>query len=1457
MLNKDAQFLKYYIEANYLFSKTITKTTQMKSIYLLVVLLLITVIVNSQPVNIGTGTLTTSNSPYNSYFSYSYAQTIYLKSEIGSTGNITSISFNFAGSSLSSSDSITVYMGVTSDDNFFSATDWVPLSSLTQVYKNQLTGYVVPGIITINLPVPFTYNGSGNLVIAVDENKPNRNSTIRFTGTNLPFSKRVLYYADNTINPDPAAPPAGIVSDIIGNITINGLTVSPCKNSINNITINKTSVTGTTAVAKWSRPIVGGQSPTQYAWELREDGYDPRDGTSGLILSGTSLDTTVNLTGLNTFTLYTFFVKPLCGAADFNNWSTGTNFQTDCDAVNIPYYEDFSSVNGNLPNCMSVESSDPLYYEWNVLNGKATVEFYEPYYYSEFYTAGLNLVAGTPYRLKFKSVFSDLSSVDEFSVYLSGPSGGLLLSNSDYSFNPYDSNYYVDFLPTITGKYKISFTSYSYTYYYSCTVDDISVTVSPACIEPILMPVTGISTNTATISWKLPVRPTTNYDIYISSIDTPPNATTIPSYPAIGTTSFTLTNLLPNTKYFYWVRSNCGNNTYTAWSKSKNFTTLCFPTNLPYALDFEASANLPECTNTIGYNDGWWRVDSDITGQSLQLLKFDFNYIDDFIKPKAWFYTRGLYLTAGTTYNLTFRYSTDAFSDAEIGAYYGTTNGAMYSIAFYNISEVDGVNISNTNFTPTTSGVYNLGFFAESDPRNPWGAIYLDDIYVTQVAPCMEPKSLLATNITQNAAKIDWSMQSAATTSYDLYISTNDITPPSSATPNLSGILSTTATFSGLMQNTKYYVWIRSNCGGQGKSVWSIPVSFTTLEAAGITSITAAKNPICAFTYTTLTANGVKGTNAIVTWYTGPGGTGLNLGTGLTLANQGAGTYYARVTASIGNPVEAMFKLTAYPGTGLSQTNVSICNNYTWNGVTYRQSGTYTFKTTTAFGCDSVATLKLTILSVASTFTKTDAGCYGSATGSITVTATSGTGPYTYRLGTTGSYSSVNTFTNLKAGSYRVSILDATGCSGLTNSIILSQSAAITASVVQTNINCYGAATGSFTLTGTNGTAPYTYRLGTTGSYTSTNTFSNLKAGNYRVYILDAKGCGANVVVSLIQPAAPLTITTTKTDILCRGAATGVIVATATGGTLPYTYKLGINGTYVSSNTFSGLLAGTYTVYVQDAKGCTATYSIVIVQPPTAVSATITKTDVVCYGLATGTVSVTATGGAAPYQYKIGTSSTYSSINTFTGLKAGNYNVFVKDSVGCIFSTAAIINQPLAISATYTKIDERCPGAKDGNIIVNGLGGTPPYSYRLGTTGAFSSNNNFTGLKAGSYRVYVSDANNCGNYSVAIIITQKSTTCFAKAAEVSANKAGKEKIADLELNISPNPTNSSFSLQVKTPFEDNITIRVLNVEGKTVYSTTSSSNQVVRFGQSFSTGIYLVEIRQGLIVKTKKVIKIK
>ena len=462
-----------------------------------------------------------------------------------------------------------------------------------------------------------------------------------------------------------------------------------------------------------------------------------------------------------------------------------------------------------------------------------------------------------------------------------------------------------------------------------------------------------------------------------------------------------------------------------------------------------------------------------------------------------------------------------------------------------------------------------------------------------------------------------------------------------------------------------------------------------------------------------------------------------------------------------------------------SDTTVVSCNNYTWNNVLYTASGVYTYKTTNVKGCDSTATLHLSLMSLSSSFTKTDANCYGSSTGSITVIPTSGVAPYRYRIGTNGNYVSSNTFTNLRSGKYRISIIDANGCSGTTSQITIGQDAPITGNATHVNPVCHGSATGSITVQPTSGITPYSYRLSSNGTFSSSNTFNNLRAGTYRVTILDGNNCQGTVT------------------------------------------------------------------------------NIMLINPPPIV-ASFDITHVKCYGKKTGEIEVLASDGTPPYIYKIGTAGTYGTSNLFTGLSAGSYIIYIQDNNGCVTVSRQVVTQPEPLTLNINKTDESCPGAKDGSITAMGGNGTSPYLYRFGTTGAFDTTSVFSNLKSGSYRIFVNDANNCVGPSVGVSIVVLSPFCFASPTITKAETVPtKDNKIRLEPLVFPNPSTSGFSLRVATNSIQPIQVRVLDINGKNLLTYKGAANQLFKFGDDFSTGIYMVEIKQGDNSKTLKAIKIK
>ena len=173
------------------------------------------------------------------------------------------------------------------------------------------------------------------------------------------------------------------------------------------------------------------------------------------------------------------------------------------------------------------------------------------------------------------------------------------------------------------------------------------------------------------------------------------------------------------------------------------------------------------------------------------------------------------------------------------------------------------------------------------------------------------------------------------------------------------------------------------------------------------------------------------------------------------------------------------------------------------------------------------------------------------------------------------------------------------------------------------NIQCSGNNNGVITTTVSGGTTPYTYLWSPSGGTAATA--SNLAAGSYTVRVTGANGCYVDVPVTISQPLAALSATTTRNNISCFGGSTGSATVTASGGTAPYTYSW--NTVPVQTTiTATGLIAGTYTVTVTDAKGCQTTATANITAPSSAITFTATPTQILCYG-GTGSVTLSASGG--------------------------------------------------------------------------------------------------------------------------------------------------------------------------------------------------------------------------------------
>jgi gliding motility-associated-like protein len=377
---------------------------------------------------------------------------------------------------------------------------------------------------------------------------------------------------------------------------------------------------------------------------------------------------------------------------------------------------------------------------------------------------------------------------------------------------------------------------------------------------------------------------------------------------------------------------------------------------------------------------------------------------------------------------------------------------------------------------------------------------------------------------------------------------------------------------------------------------------------------------------------------------------------------------------------------------------------------------------------------------LSATTSSTNATC-GSSNGSATVTPTGGTSPYTYVWSPSGGTGA--TASNLAGGSYSVLVTDALGCITTQNVTVNTTGGPTVTISNQTNVNCFGQSTGSATVSASGGTGPYTYTW-MPGSLTGA-TQSNLAANSYTVTALDAGGCTGTVTVTITQPTAALTATTSSIPATC-GATDGGAGVLPAGGTGPYSYQWSPGG--ATTQALANVAAGAYSVQVTDALGCQITQNVTVSSTggPTLSTSNIVGTT--CSNTSTGSATVNATGGTAPLTYSWLPSG--GSAASATGLAGGSYTVNVTDAAGCVSSITVVIPSPAPITIVETITSTNC-GSSTGSISLATSGGTGTYSYTwtpaLGTTSTLSN------LSSGAYSVTVADANGCTateNYTVGV-----------------------------------------------------------------------------------------------------------
>ncbi|NDB35298.1 MAG: T9SS C-terminal target domain-containing protein, partial [Flavobacteriia bacterium] len=270
-----------------------------------------------------------------------------------------------------------------------------------------------------------------------------------------------------------------------------------------------------------------------------------------------------------------------------------------------------------------------------------------------------------------------------------------------------------------------------------------------------------------------------------------------------------------------------------------------------------------------------------------------------------------------------------------------------------------------------------------------------------------------------------------------------------------------------------------------------------------------------------------------------------------------------------------------------------------------------------------------------------------------------------------------------------------------------------------------------------------------------------------------------------------------------------------------------------TTQTVNNLPAGTYTVTVTDANGCTSTSTIVITEAPV-LSLNTTQVNVLCTGGNTGSIDLTISGGSPSYTSLWSNGSTNQDLSN---LSAGTYTVTVTDASNCVSSAMVTISQPLALTLSTTSTNATS-GMMNGTAGTVASGGVPPYAYLWSQGGTSAS---LSGLGAGVYSVTVTDANGCMAVDT-----------------VTVESVGGLNTLNPELSVFvyPNPTQDKVYLSFGNTGISDGTIEVYAIDGKRMWVQGLKDLTLCEISMmNWANGMYRVSMKSNIGTAEWSVVK--
>lgn len=786
------------------------------------------------------------NAPFSPSKFYSYAQTIYLASELNATGSITKISWLYNGGDGASSSidnsQIDIYIGTTSKTSFSSTTDWIPVSSLTKVYTGGVTVPIVKDWVTVTLDTPFAYDGNNNLVIAVNETKDGSNTSTFFFNTAVPTSRSIAASnSSNAINPaTPNAASYKYLRNAIPKVIFTGITKRcdiPEDLAATNITSNSVTI-------DWINTIIPDFGTDYY---ISDSDAQPTNTTTitGNVKPGNS----INIDKLTPDTNYYVWVKNKCESETASSWSQMLTFRTECISTSNLSENFETTLPGDLPTCWSkiirgaAQPSDQTYittenqnrlgspnsiaFRYDGSSGLTTINKDDMILVSP----KLNNVNSGTYRLKFTAKYQyndpipgalQIGTLDNRTATATfSPLQNITLNidSTDYTIdvNNYSgSDTYIGLRLNTNSTHSIIF------------IDNIIWEPAPTCSDVTNIVIGSKDATSANISWENEGSDN-NWQVasdLASSTNIPNNIEPISTFDP----NATIDNLSPNTSYKFWVRTVCDDK-YGNWIGPITFTTECEASeNFSENFDSVTTPNLPSCWSSI------------VRGTNLE--NSDFVKTETFNTPKS----SPNHISLGSS-------QTDTNKDiilvspllsniASLGyrlkfsaKYNGPTTTPNLQLLVLdsntdsaNYILIDQVTVTDKyedfiiDFKSYTGSYSYIGFRINSTYPS-FTSLKLDNIVWEPIPQCSDISNIQIPKLNENSAYLTWKKNSDHIGAKVVYSESLDSDLNTLEQKSTSDNF---ITLENLKENTTYYAWVKSACEDNKLGNWSNPVSFKT-----------------------------------------------------------------------------------------------------------------------------------------------------------------------------------------------------------------------------------------------------------------------------------------------------------------------------------------------------------------------------------------------------------------------------------------------------------------------------------------------------------------------------------------------------------------------------------------------------------------------------------------------------